>query len=59
MGNPHPTNLRVNQLKESIITYHNVKPKLKAHAGFEIKSVVFCPNLYIYNSEVGRDDLIE
>ena len=59
MYNPHPSNLRVNQLPEVIITDHNITPKFKAQSNFVRNIVVFCINLYPYHGEVNIDELIE
>ena len=58
MTNPHPCTSRGNQLLDVIILDHNVRPKVKAQAGTVINSVALCPNLYIYDDEVRRYDLI-
>ena len=50
MATPNHHNLNEKQLQEVIITYNNVKTKLKSHGDIVRKSMVLCPNLYIYHA---------
>ena len=60
LGNIHTFPLRGKQLPELIIhdNSRNFETKFKSQTDFVRKSVVLCPNMYVYHNEMKRDALI-